>query len=128
MDEHKHHEQLIDGISKQFKEILENSGQGMYIYLDDIHKICNEKFAKMLGYTSAKDWSSAIQPFTELFVDKGSPSILVHAYRSAMEKGIGSSFDINWKTKNGKSLKTNVILVPIAFEGHLMALHFVTKK
>src|SRR3989338_8317019 len=104
MDEHKHHEQLIDGISKQFKEILENSGQGMYIYLDDIHKICNEKFAKMLGYTSAKDWSSA------------------------MEKGIGSSFDINWKTKNGKSLKTNVILVPIAFEGHLMALHFVTKK
>ena len=50
-----HHEELIIGISTQMKNILDSSQQSIYIYLDDIHKVCNEKFATLLGYHSAEE-------------------------------------------------------------------------
>ena len=37
----QHHEELIAGISKQMRSILDSSEQAIYIYLDDIHKVCN---------------------------------------------------------------------------------------
>ena len=42
-NEQLNHEELIAGISKQMKSILDSSQQAIYIYLDDIHKVCNEK-------------------------------------------------------------------------------------
>lgn len=128
MDDHSHHEEIIDGVADQLKDVFEGSEQGIYIYLDDIHKCCNENFAKMLGYGSAKEWMAVKKPFTESFVDKKSQSDLVHAYGSAMEKVIASSIEVNWLAKSGKTLSTSVILVPIEFKGHLMALHFVEEK
>jgi hypothetical protein len=32
------------------KQVLDKSGQAIYLYLDDSHKVCNKKFADMLGY------------------------------------------------------------------------------
>ena len=50
MDEHQHHEQLVKGIAEQMKPVLEKSEQAIYLYLDDNHKVCNKKFADLLGY------------------------------------------------------------------------------
>ena len=69
MNQHQHHEQLINGLAEQLKPILEESKQGVYIYLDDVHKICNEKFAQLLGYNSPDEWAKVEKPFPEIFVD-----------------------------------------------------------
>jgi len=44
----------------------------------------------------------------------------------AMERMVASTIKISWKKKAGGTVETIVILVPIEFEGHLLALHFVT--
>ena len=126
MDKKSQHKELIDEAALQFEEIFNNSSQGMYIYLDDTHKICNEKFADILGYESLAEWSKNENSFTEIFVEENSAKELVGAYVDAMEKLIGSHINITWKKKNGENVKTDVILVPIPFEGHILALHFVS--
>jgi hypothetical protein len=45
-----------------------------------------------------------------------------------METGVGSTFQVVWKTKTGQTVDTTVILVPIEFENHRIALHFVSKS
>ena len=55
--EDQHHEELIKGISNQMGTILSSSEQAIYIYLDDIHKVCNKKFASLLGYSSPEEWA-----------------------------------------------------------------------
>ncbi len=122
-----HHEELIAGIMKQLGPVFESSEQGIYVYLDDIHKACNKKFAKMLGYNSADEWANEEVSFTEMFVDKKSQEALVSAYSDAMDHMIGSSINVTWKNKSGKSVKTQVIMVPISFQNHLFALHFVSE-
>lgn len=126
MDEH-HHENLIEGVSKEYKDILENSKQGVYLYLDDAHKVCNEKFASLLGYESAEEWAEVSGSFPDAFVAEESQEELVTSYQEAMENFIGSVIKVAWKKKSGGTVSTNVILVPISQDGHLLALHFVSK-
>lgn len=128
MEEHEHSKELIEGVSVQFREILENSEQGVYIYLDDTLKACNKKFSDLLGYDSPQDWASVETSFPEAFVAEDSRENLISAYQDAMEKMVASQADITWKKKDGEKVKTKVILVPIVFNNHLFALHFISQK
>jgi PAS domain-containing protein len=128
MDEHGHHQDLMKEVSEEYSDLFEGSAQGMYIYLDDGNKICNEKFSEMLGYSSPKEWSGVEESFTEAFVADNSREDLVGAFQSAMEEGTGSQLEISWLTKSSEEVDSEVILVPIVFAGHLMALHFIEKK
>lgn len=123
---HEHHEELIRSISEEYKDILANSDQAIYIYLDDVHKVCNQKFASLLGYESIEAWTKITDPFPQVFVAEESQEMLVSSYQKAMETMSGSSIEVVWKTKSGTTIKSSVIIVPISHQGHLFALHFVT--
>ncbi len=126
MEEHQHHEELVRGISEQLKPVLEKSGQAMYVYLDDTHKVCNKKFADLLGYKSAKEWGETDAPLADV-VEEDQKSVIT-AYENAMEKMIASDIEIRLKNvKTGKLAKTRMILVPIAYNGHLFAMHFLSR-
>lgn len=127
MDEHQHHEELIEGLYKQLKPILDSSDQAIYVYLDDVHKFCNKKFASLLGCASTQDWAKVVESFLDTFVDEKSQKTLVTTYQMAMEKMVASMVNITWKTKNGKKVASSVILIPISYNGHLFALHFIFK-
>jgi len=121
-----HHEELIAGLLDQIRIIFESSEQPMYLYLDDTHKVANARFAKMLGYDTPEELQRLDVPWIDAFVAEESADQLVGSYTRAMEERVGSSFAITWKRKDGKRLRTNVILVPISYKGQDMALHFVT--
>jgi PAS domain S-box-containing protein len=123
---HQHHE-IISGVSEEFKEIFEQSKQAIYVYLDDTHKVCNQRFASLLGYKSTEEWAAVDEPFTEAFAMHESQEILVSAYGKSMEDKVGSNIEVSWKKKSGGSVKTSVIIVPISYKGELLALHFITK-
>ena len=120
------HQEILDGVSEEFKEIFEESKQAIYVYLDDTHRICNQRFVSLLGYKSTEEWLAIDEPFIEAFVNEESQNILVSAYRKAMEDKVGSNIEVSWKKKSGRSVKTSVIIVPISYKRELLALHFIT--
>ena len=120
------HMELISGIAKQMKTILDSSQEAVYIYLDDTHKVCNGKFASLLGYRSPEEWADVTESFPEAFVDRSSQETLVSAYQQAMDKIMPANINVTWKKKTGGTVATSVILVPVAYEGHLFALHFIS--
>src|SRR4030066_514421 len=101
MNEHQHHEDLIIGIAEQLKPVLEKSEQAVYIYLDDTHKVCNKKFADLLGYKSAREWADTDAPLADV-VDKDQQKA-IEAYEKSTEKMAASSINLTVKNvKNGK--------------------------
>lgn len=128
MDHDGHHEDLIQSVAEEYADILRNSEQGVYIFLDDSSKVCNAKFATLLGYDSPEEWAKVDESFPDAFVDESSQDVLVSAFQDAMEKGVGSTNEIMWKKKDESTVKSTVILAPIAYEGHLLALHFISEK
>ncbi len=111
--------------TRQLQGLLDTSGQAMYLFLDDANKSCNARFATLLGYATPQAWAAVSQPFTQAFVDGGSQHALVHAYQEAIQDGLGSTVSVTWKRKDGKTVATNVILVPIEVGGERLALHFI---
>lgn len=127
MNEQQHHEGLIGGLQEQLKPVLDASTQAMYVYLDDNHMFCNEKFVKLLGYDSMEELlKPGAGPFLDTFVAERSQEALRSAFMNATGHMAGSMTNITWKKKDGATIEAPVILVPIAFDKHIFALHFIT--
>jgi len=122
----EHHEDLSDKLSEQLREIFEYSEQPIYLYLDDNHWTCNEKFSDLLGYNSPNEVVGIKEPFLDAFVDEMSQESLATAYHNAMERKVGSTIEVRWKIKVSGTVDTKVILVPISYSGHIFALHFIS--
>jgi hypothetical protein len=120
------HEAIIDWLNQELKPMLEASQQATYVYVCDEHKICNQKFASMLGYRSAQQWTADNVPFLDGFVAEGSRDTLLSAYQAAMNHGVGSHLEVVWRKKTGGTVNSQVILVPLSYQGQRFALHFIS--
>ncbi|MBI5127318.1 PAS domain-containing protein [Candidatus Roizmanbacteria bacterium] len=128
MHNHNDHSDLVKGFVESQKEVFDSSDQAMYVFLDDDSRACNEKFAQLLGYSSADEWMKVDVKgaFPSVFVDGKSQETLVSSYQKVMEKKTASSFKVTWKKKTGGTVDTTVILIPVVYQDHLFALHFVS--
>ncbi len=119
----KHPDQeLIESLSKQLRTILDESAQAMVIYLDDSHKVCNQKFADMLGYRSPEDWAIMPTPVTDSTED--TRDALITAVMYALQKKASSAVRVAWKTKYDGEVNTTCVSVPGAFQGQTYAMLF----
>ena len=108
------------------KPVLEKSAQAIYIYLDDNHKVCNKKFADLLGYKSPKEWADAEAPLSDV-VEEDQQKV-INAYMNASEKMLASAIEVRVKhTKTGKIVKSRMIIAPIGHAGHIFTAHFFSK-
>lgn len=123
--EEEHHVELVKGLYEQMKPILDKSEQPIFIYLDDNHKACNQKFAAMLGFKAPEEWAQK-QGFLEVYVTEKSRETLATAYWNAMQKMVASTIPMTWMKKDVAAIDSTMILVPMVFEGHMFSVHFVT--
>jgi hypothetical protein len=121
----EHHEKLVKGLFEQMKPILDKSEQPIFIYLDDNHKACNDKLASVLGIKSAQEWAEK-PGFLDLYVAEKSRETLASAYWKAVEKMSASTIQLTLMNKDGKTIDSTMILVPMLYEGHMFAVHFLT--
>jgi PAS domain-containing protein len=126
MAQEHHHEELISGIAEQLELILNKSKQAVFIYLDDSHKVCNENFAKLLGYKSAQEWADTEAPMAD--VDEADQKAVISAYEKAAEKFMASSLDVAMRNvKTDKLVRTRMIMAPTVYQGHVFAIHFISE-
>jgi PAS domain-containing protein len=123
---HPHHEDLIAGIKAQMAQVLENSSQGIYLYLDDAHKVCNRKFAAMLGYSSPRQWAATEAPLSDILEED--QDTVIKAYLDASQKLIASAVEVQAKNiKTEKIIRLKLVIAPISFGGHIFTAHFFSK-
>jgi PAS domain-containing protein len=128
MNDHDDHGGLMGDLADEYREILDTSSQGIYLFLDDGHKICNARFASLLGYESPEEWAGVQRSFPDAFVAEESQHSLIGAYQAAMEDATASTIQVTWKRRSGGTVDSSVILVPISYDGHDLALHFVDER
>jgi hypothetical protein len=121
----KEHEEVLAWIKHEFRDILGNSEQAIYIYICDTHKLCNHKFSSMLGYASPDVWAMKEEMLSD--AREEDQEVIISAYKDAMENKVGSAINVFWKNhKTGKSVETKVIIVPSSYKGQLFAVHFIS--
>lgn len=121
------HEELLDQIKEEFSDLFQQTSQGVYIYMDDPHWICNDRLATMLGYASAAELHNlaTASPFLDVTVPAESQERVIKAYMNSVNNKTASSIPVTWKKKGGATLKTETIFVPISYKGTALTIHFV---
>lgn len=121
-----HHEHLIKELTEQLEPIFSNSPQAIYLYLDDEHKICNQKFADLLGYKSIAEWVAYETPVED--VDEADRDKVIEAYGKASEDFEASAFEVALTTKSGEKKIVSLIMTPITYKDEVFVLHFISEE
>lgn len=103
--------------------VLDNSPQAIYVYLDDVHKICNQKFADLLGYESIQDWVDNQAPVSDVL--ESDQDKIIEAYGKASRNFEASQVLVSVVAKDGSKKKVNVLMVPLSYRDEVFVLHFI---
>ena len=118
------HQESIQELAHQFGPVLDNSPDGVYIWLDDDNKICNPRLASMFGYT-VSEWCAA-GSFLDSFVDEDDQHIYASNYQSCIAPlAFPATFRFRGRRKDGSTFSAETDMIPISWNGHAVAYHFV---
>jgi PAS domain S-box-containing protein len=121
------HPDLIQSLADQYRPVFENSPDGVYLWLDETpHKVCNERLARMFGYT-VEEWS-ATQPFLETFVAEEDRAIYSRNYhRCVVELAHPVTFRFTGRRKDGSTFQAEMDMIPVSWHGYAVAYNFVRR-
>ena len=122
--QNREHEQVLSGLLEQFMPIFSHSPGGVYLYLDDAHKVCNKRMADIFGVT-VEEWRK-IPNFLEGFVAPQDRELFASKYRDhVMTLSRPAAFRFHGMRKNGETFLAETEMIPASWNGHPIAYHFV---
>ena len=123
-DQDREHGKIMKELAEQFRPVFESSPMGVYLYLDDTHKICNEHLARMFGI-SAEEWAKT-GSFLDAYVDPRDQKLFAANYQHHIAKLTHPiTFKFLARRKDGTSFMAETDMIPISWHGMPVAYHFV---
>lgn len=117
-------EDIIRELAEQFRPVMEQSPDGVYLWLDETHKVCNERLAKLFGFT-VEQWS-ATQPFLDNFVAEEDRRMFSWNYHNRVAAlAFPVTFRFRGMRKDGSTFSAETDMIPISYGGDAVAYHFV---
>lgn len=123
--EHDHGD-IFETALARVKSIFDQSGQAMFLYLDNENMGGNGRFAKMLGYQTPDEWAKAVHTEHTEFMDPTTFGASVAQVGAAMGRAEAIQLDVAWLDRSGKRVPSKAIVVPFDVEGHRFALNFIS--
>ena len=118
------HETVLAELAGHLKPVFDQSPDGVYLWLDEQHKVCNEQLATMFGYDVA-EWQ-AVDDFAAAFIAEESRSLYVwHYQHEVAELRYPVSFRFRGRRKDGSTFDAETDMIPLTYAGHVVAYHFV---
>ena len=118
------HEQILHEMAEQFGPLFEQSPVGVYLYVTDAHKICNEQMAQMHGMT-VEEWRNT-PTFLNDFIAEEDRQMYARNYQqhvAALRYPI--TFRFRGLRKDGSTFAAETDMIPLSWRGHAVAYHFV---
>lgn len=118
------HEQVLREVAEQFGPLFQHSPVGVYLYVDDHHKICNERMAGMHGMT-VEEWQNTPTFLNDFIVpeDRQMYASNYREYVAALKHPI--TFRFRGLRKDGSTFVAETDMIPLCWNGHPVAYHFV---
>ena len=118
------HEKAVRELEGQLLPVLEKSSDGVFIYLDDEHKACNEKLARLFGY-SKEEWERT-SPFLDNFVAPESQEAVADGYWNYIKKARAPrTLEFVAVKKGGSRLNVHLTEFPLTFKRRLFSIGFI---
>ena len=124
MAEEHEHVKILRELSEQFQPLFQRCPEGVYLYIDEVHKICNERLAKMFGLTVA-EWEG-MEGFVNKHAAEGDVEKFVTNYHEHIhQKLTPTRFRFKGVRKDGSTFNGETDMIPFPWRGEMLAFQFV---
>ena len=119
------HEQILREMEEHFGPLFESSPVGVYLYVNDVHKICNERMAQMHGMT-VEEWRNR-PTFLNDFIAQEDRGLYARNYQQHVAGLMRHpvTFRFRGLRKDGSTFTAETDMIPLCWRGHAVAYHFV---
>lgn len=124
-EEKERHHYVVQQMADFYEPLMNVSSDGVAIYLDDEHKLCNQNLADMFGY-SVEEWSAKF-PFLDIFVAAESRDDAATAYEEVNSKGVSKTSEQTWLRKDGTKFRIQMAITPVIAGDDLFTLMLVKR-
>ncbi len=124
MEAEHEHVKILRELSEQFQPLFQKSPDGVYLYMDEVHKICNDRFARMLGLT-VPEWE-AMEGFVSKHAASYDQETFVNNYQEHIHQKLTPvRFRFKAIRKDGTGFNAETDMIPFPWRGAMIALHYV---
>ena len=119
-------DRIMQELGKHLQLVFEQSPDGVYVWLDETHKLCNQRLAEMFGYT-VDEWQDQ-EPFLDSFIaEEDQPVYSWNYYNRVAALSFPVTFRFKGVRRDGSTFNAETDLVPLSWEGYPLAYHFVRR-
>ena len=118
------HERWVAELEQEWARLFEACPDGVYIYIDDEHKTCNQRMADLLGISIAH--FKEMESYLDECVDEDSIDLVMHTYFKHFEEEVKPvRFDYVARRSDGSTFPATCFQIPIVHDGQMLVLGFV---
>ena len=118
------HDDATRELAEHLRPVFESSPDGVYIWLDEEHWMCNERFAELLGYGSAEELNDT--PYVlQRWVHEDDQQLLSWSYWNRVQPlAFPTTIRFRGVRKDGSDVLVETDMIPLSYAGHTFAYHF----
>ena len=118
------HEDAVRELAEHLRPVSDASPDGVYVWLDEEHWRCNDRFAELLGYGSAEELSDT--PYLlQRWVHEDDQELLSWSYWNRVQPlAFPTTIRFRGRRKDGSEVLVETDMIPLTYGGHTFAYHF----
>ena len=118
------HAEILSEIAEHLRPVLEYSPDGVYLWVDEDHMVCNERFASLFGATAA-EWNKR-PPLFEDIIDEEDMGMYAWNFQTRVARLMYPvTFRFRGRRLDGTTFGGETDMIPITYRDHVIAYHFV---
>jgi PAS domain S-box-containing protein len=119
------HEVATKELAEHLQPLFDASTDGMYIWLDEEHWICNQRLADLLGYDSPDELNDTPNFLQRMVHEDDQQHFSWNYWNRVQALAFPTTFRFRGTRKDGSAFQAETDMIPLTYGGHTFAYHFV---
>jgi PAS domain S-box-containing protein len=119
------HEVASKELAEHLQPLFDSSPDGMYVWLDEEHWVCNQRFADLLGYDSPDELNDTPNFLQRMVHEDDQQHFSWNYWNRVQALAFPTTFRFRGTRKDGSAFQAETDMIPFTYGGHTFAYHFV---
>ena len=119
------HEVATKELAEHLQPLFDASPDGVYVWLDEEHWICNQRFADLLGYDSPDELNDSPNFLQRMVHEDDQQHFSWNYWNRVQALAFPTTFRFRSTRKDGSVFQAETDMIPFTYGGHTFAYHFV---
>src|SRR4026207_800041 len=119
------HEVATKELAEHLRPLFDTSPDGVYVWLDEEHWVCNQRFADLLGYDSPDELNDTPHFLQRMVHEDDQQHFSWNYWNRVQALAFPTTFRFRGTRKDGSTFQAETDMIPFTYGGHTFAYHFV---